>query len=206
MASKGQKFNNYSDKANIKDIILEEYKLKRNIRELAERYNIPEGTKAINAYGFNFSNLEKIVFPESVTTIGDYALGQMINLKEFTIPSTVTNLGIGVFEVCSNLKSVVLPDNLSEIPDDMFVQCWTLKNIDLPNNLTSIGSYAFFNCDKLIEIAIPASVTSIGEYAFANSGLRIVTSHMDIPCTITSTVFNNITKVSQVMAHLHNLT
>ena len=44
MASKGQKFNNYSDKANIKDIILEEYKLKRNIRELAERYNIPEGT------------------------------------------------------------------------------------------------------------------------------------------------------------------
>lgn len=44
MASKGQKFNNYSDKSNIKDIILEEYKLKRNVRELAKRYNIPEGT------------------------------------------------------------------------------------------------------------------------------------------------------------------
>ena len=44
MASKGQKFNNYSDKSNIKDIILEEYKWKRNIRELAKRYNIPEGT------------------------------------------------------------------------------------------------------------------------------------------------------------------
>lgn len=29
MASKGQKFNDYSDKTNIKDIILEEYKLKR---------------------------------------------------------------------------------------------------------------------------------------------------------------------------------
>ena len=44
MASKGQKFKNYDDSANIKVVILEEYKLKRNIKELAERYNIPEGT------------------------------------------------------------------------------------------------------------------------------------------------------------------
>ena len=44
MASKGQKFNDYSDKTNIKDIILEEYKLKRNVKELSERYNIPKGT------------------------------------------------------------------------------------------------------------------------------------------------------------------
>ena len=155
-------------------------------------YQIPTGTETINSYGFNFSKLDKIVFPESVTTIGDYALGQMINLKEFTIPSTVTNLGIGVFEFCSNLKSVVLPDNLSEIPVEMFAQCWSLKIVDLPNNLTSIRAYAFFNCDKLIEISIPGSVISIGDYAFANSGLRKVTSHIDIPCTITSSVFNNI--------------
>ena len=44
MASKGQKFKNYDNSANIKVVILEEYKLKKNIKELAERYNIPEGT------------------------------------------------------------------------------------------------------------------------------------------------------------------
>ena len=44
MALKGQKFKNYDNSTNIKDAILEEYKLKRNIKELAERYNIPEGT------------------------------------------------------------------------------------------------------------------------------------------------------------------
>ena len=43
MASKGQKFNDYSDKLNVKDVILDEYKLKRNIKELAKRYNIPGG-------------------------------------------------------------------------------------------------------------------------------------------------------------------
>ena len=44
MATKGQKFKNYDNSTNIKDVILEEYKLKRNIREIANRYNIPEGT------------------------------------------------------------------------------------------------------------------------------------------------------------------
>lgn len=44
MASKGQKFNNYDNFSDVKDIILEEYKIKRNIKELSERYNIPSGT------------------------------------------------------------------------------------------------------------------------------------------------------------------
>jgi len=44
MASKGQKFNNYDNSVNIKAAILEEYKLKRNIKELSKRYNIPSGT------------------------------------------------------------------------------------------------------------------------------------------------------------------
>jgi hypothetical protein len=44
MAKKGQKFANYNNSLNIKSAILEEYKLKRNIQELAKRYNIPEGT------------------------------------------------------------------------------------------------------------------------------------------------------------------
>ena len=57
MASKGQKFNNYSDKSNIKDIILEEYKLKKNVRELSKRYNIPEGTIKTWARKINYPEL-----------------------------------------------------------------------------------------------------------------------------------------------------
>ena len=57
MASKGQKFNDYSDKTNIKDIILEEYKLKRNVKELSERYNIPAGTIKTWARKINYPEL-----------------------------------------------------------------------------------------------------------------------------------------------------
>jgi len=42
MAKKGQKFNNYI--IDIKEMVLDEYKDKHNIKELSEKYNIPSGT------------------------------------------------------------------------------------------------------------------------------------------------------------------
>lgn len=57
MALKGQKFKNYSDSQNIKDVILEEYKIKRNIKELSERYEIPEGTIKTWTMKINHPNL-----------------------------------------------------------------------------------------------------------------------------------------------------
>ncbi len=42
MAKKGQKFNSYL--LDIKNMILDEYKNKHNIKELSEKYNIPSGT------------------------------------------------------------------------------------------------------------------------------------------------------------------
>ena len=56
MASKGQKFKNYDNSANIKVVILEEYKLKRNIKKIP---GLPQGTTRekvtfINLYRNNY--------------------------------------------------------------------------------------------------------------------------------------------------------
>ena len=42
MAKKGQKFNSYI--FDVKEMVLEEYKEKHNIKYLSEKYNIPSGT------------------------------------------------------------------------------------------------------------------------------------------------------------------
>ena len=42
MAKKGQKFNSYI--FDVKEMLLEEYKEKHNIKYLSEKYNIPSGT------------------------------------------------------------------------------------------------------------------------------------------------------------------
>jgi hypothetical protein len=60
MAFKGQKFNDYSDILNIKDAILEEYKLKRNIKELSQKYKIPEGTIKTWSRKINHPELAKL--------------------------------------------------------------------------------------------------------------------------------------------------
>ena len=155
-------------------------------------YSIPNGTESVNTYAFFTSNLENITFPTSVTNVGDYALGGMINIKEFTIPSSLTNIGNGMLSTCVNLKKVIFEGNMSKIPNDMFMRCWSLKNIELPEEIASIGSYAFFECEELRRITIPSKVTSIGDHAFSNSGLKKITSLMQVPCSINSTVFENV--------------
>ena len=153
------------------------------------KYNIPIGTEAINPCAFYSSELEDIVFPESLKSLGDKAFQFMENLKEFTIPSTITTIGEGVFWGCFNLKNVVIEGSRSVIPKDMFYNCSSLNNIHLPEDIKSIGAHAFMLNDRLTEITIPSKVICIGDSAFAYTDLRRVTSLMETPCAISSSVF-----------------
>ena len=154
-------------------------------------YNIPIGTETITPRAFYSSALKEIVFPESLKSLGEQAFQYMENLKEFTIPSTIATIGEGVFWGCSDLKSVTIEGSRSKIPKDMFIYCFRLNSIILPEDITSIGEHAFMRCEKLTEITIPSKVTCIGDSAFAYTGLRRITSLMETPCAISSSVFEN---------------
>ena len=64
-------------------------------------------------------NMEKIVIPNGVTEIPDYAFFGY-SCKEIAIPDSVTD--IGRFALCntSNLKTITLPDSLKNIWDNAF--------------------------------------------------------------------------------------
>ncbi|MCI8510336.1 MAG: leucine-rich repeat domain-containing protein, partial [Lachnospiraceae bacterium] len=89
-------------------------------------------------------NSKKVVVPEGVTSIGDYA-----------------------FNWCSDLTSIELPEGVTSIGDRAFTWCIGLTSIELPERLTSIGDYAF-NGSGLTSIELPEGVTSIGDYAFSD--------------------------------------
>ena len=101
-----------------------------------------------------------------------------------------------MFWGCSNLKTVILPDDLTFIDSWQFVYCSSLTNISIPASVTFIGDHAFHSCGSLEIITIPSKVTSIGDNAFSYSGLKKVTSLMLTPCSIKSTVFENIDSYS----------
>ena len=77
---------------------------------------------------------EKIVIPDSVTSIGDLA-----------------------FAGCESLTSVEIPDSVTSIGDYVFAGCESLTSVEIPDSVTSIGDYAFSGCNKLKTIEASSS-------------------------------------------------
>ena len=136
-----------------------------------------------------YENLEEVILPDSVISIGEKAFSECYNLKTINLPANITRLeqqtfyyckkletieipenvtiiGMAAFHSCTNLKNINIPDGVTFISDYAFYACGGLQNISIPNGLTSIGSYAFFKCINLENINIPEGVTVIGDAVF----------------------------------------
>jgi len=108
--------------------------------------------------------------PDSVTTIGNYAVWSCRNLTSIHIPDSVTTIGTNAFQFCYDLTSIDLPNSLTSIANQSFYQCPSLTSIIIPDSVTTIDEHAFRYCSKITSITIPDSVTSIGNSAFVGIG------------------------------------
>ena len=109
-----------------------------------------------------------VIFPEGVTSIGNFAFSWCSGLTSVTIPDGVTSIGEHAFLGCSSLSSVTIPDGVTSIGDRAFTYCSSLSSVTIPEGVTSIGDYAFSGCSRLSSVTIPESVTSIGGGAFSD--------------------------------------
>jgi hypothetical protein len=66
------------------------------------------------------------VFPNSATSIGDYAFSGCVSLTTLMIPEGITNIGFAAFNACTNLHSVILPSTLTAIWSAAFGGCLNL--------------------------------------------------------------------------------
>ena len=143
-----------------------------------------------------FSSGVKIVIPDSVTIIGDYAFYRCTRLTSITIGNSVTGISDYAFGNCDSLTSITIPDSVTSIGNRAFVSCDSLTSIEVDKNnqyYKSIdGNLYSKDGKKLIQYAIgktatsfviPSSVTSIGDDAFY--GCTSLTS-ITIPDSVTS--------------------
>ena len=140
----------------------------------------PEGTEwscfeYIGSYAFAYCPIEKLVFPESVWSVGTGVFQHCWNLKELTIPDGVTELGEETFAECASLTSVTIPKTVWYVGKKDFYKCTGLTEVVLLDGETEEGYYdgvngieeeAFAECKYLESVTIPKSVSSIGEKAF----------------------------------------
>ena len=145
----------------------------------------------------NNIRLRKVVLPDSITLIEDFAFAKCSNLTSINLPKKLETIGYSAFQNCDALTAVTIPKALKECTDasyvdqkgafsncdglktvlfeegstevacNLFYNCTGLEEIELPNTIETIEQYAFANCTNLKKAVLPDSVTGMGTYVFA---------------------------------------
>lgn len=111
------------------------------------------------------TTLEKVVIPDSITSLPANVFNSCLSLKEVVLPDSLTAIPDGAFESCRALTTITLGEGITEIGVKAFANSG-VEELRLGDGLKSIGAEAFSFCNSLQRIIIPASVRFIGEKAF----------------------------------------
>ncbi len=130
---------------------------------------IPEGVSVIEDYAFYQSEgVEEIVLPESLSAIKERAFASNKNLKKIILPKNLTYIGNSAFCGCENLEEITIPKGVKKINYRAFANCKRLKKIILEDGIEEIDWAAFTDCQALEEIVIPNSVRVLNKQIFMN--------------------------------------
>ncbi len=129
--------------------------------------DLGSNVKNIGEYAFyKCSKLEKLIFPDTLRSIGSRAYSKCESLKQVDFGSGVESIGDYAFQGCGVLESIILPGSLKNIGNYAFYKCNGATEVVLSNGIEKIGEYAFYNLGNVENLVLPASITSIGKYAF----------------------------------------
>jgi hypothetical protein len=125
-------------------------------------------TSIVDAFANNV-NIEEVILPNTVTSIGDYAFSGCINLETVILPVSVTSITEYVFKDCRSLQKIEIPEKVTYVGNGVFQGCSQIKQILLPNGIKSIGYRTFAECSALELVSVPATVETINKAAFEAS-------------------------------------
>ena len=128
----------------------------------------------------NGEPITKLILPENLRSIGNFAFAGANKIAELTIPKTLLSIGVGAFYDCDALKSVSVGDiatwcslsfaNAKSNPiyyaRNLYMDGELITDLTVPASVKEIGTYTFSNCVNLLSVTIENGVESIGDFAF----------------------------------------
>ncbi len=153
---------------------------------------IPEtiyGTNVVSIgdkFASSDSYLAKIILPDTITNIGEFAFRRCTALTSVNIPASVTSIGTGAFQGCSSLSDFTCDEDNEYytidngvLYDKDMVNIYAVpyvSSINFTDTTETIADYAVCGNINITEITIPSTITYIGSHAFANcTNLQSVT-------------------------------
>jgi tetratricopeptide (TPR) repeat protein len=163
---------------------------------------IPEGVEIVPDNYFSdpnhTNNLQKVVLPNSIKTIGTGAFSGCTKLAQINLPDGLLSINESAFSSCTALTSIAIPKSVITIGNSAFAYCSNLREISWSNTLQSIGNSAFRSCDSLTTLVLPASLLTLGTKAFTEcDGLLSVTFSSGVK-TIGEKAFERCTRLVSV--------
>lgn len=133
----------------------------------AESFVVPESVTWIG--GFAFATNENVVSVKLPTNayLEDGIFSDCKKLEKVKFPDSLTSIVQAMFIGCASLKSIQIPSGIKKIEYEAFKNCVSLKSVDLPNDLGSIDGYAFQGCTSLEVMEIPLPVKVISSRVFS---------------------------------------
>lgn len=82
----------------------------------------------------------KVVIPDTVTEIGDYAFANNSEITELEIPGSVKKIGACAFASCVNLRSLKIENGVKELGNTCFVCLTALEELKLPGSVEVVDT------------------------------------------------------------------
>ena len=122
--------------------------------------------------GYSILKNWKVVIPDSVTSIGQWAFSNT-GISSVTLPKNIKTIGYGSF-YNNNLTSINVANGAETIGGLAF-KANKISKLRLPTSLKTIGSEAFRNNELTdsIEDLVPGPNTTIGQYAFSDNKIPV---------------------------------
>lgn len=151
-----------------------------------------ENKEVVSITGFENRNIEFIILPVSLQTIGANAFAGCQYLMSIHIPKNVSSIRSTAFNNCSGLEQITVDSENKTYHSDgnclihtkdktLALGCVT-SVIPSDGSVTTIGERAFYGCDNLTSVVIPHGITIIASSAF--TGCQNLTS-VQLPETLT---------------------
>ena len=126
-----------------------------------ETYTVPDGVKRIKRNAFLNCKIKKVILPESLEEIEEYAFYNAASLESVEFNEGLSVIGMSAFSGC-DLRSVKLPESLKKIEEYAFEDNTELSEITIPENVSRLYS-PFGGCTSLKEITIKRADKKVEE-------------------------------------------